>query len=291
MKLIEKQIKFWEFFLFKSNIHIKNSISQMNSQTIRILIVEDEIEIADDLRETLEEFGYQITDVVHSGEDALKSIERIEPDLALCDIKINGYMDGIQTAEEIKKIIDIPIIFLTAHFERALLDRAKKTHPVNYLLKPFDEDRLRIAIEFAISNHNLKPKKIQEEPEIQDRALPEYNINNDRIFVKIDGRWVRIFIDDILFLKADGSGCNIITTQNQMVSIRSQNLKTFMERLSHPKIIRTDRSYAINIDKVIGVEGNSLLLEKNIDSANNNPIDIPISDTYRSEVMSALRLK
>ncbi len=269
----------------------------MKNQNIRILIVEDEREIADDLRETLEEFGYQVTDVVSSGEDALKAIERIEPDLVLCDIKINGYMDGIQTAERIKKRLNIPIIFLTAHFERELLDRAKKTHPVNYILKPFDEDRLRIAVEFAISNHNssvVASKETEasaEDTETEDRSIPEYNINNDRIFVKIDGRWVRIFIDDILFLKADGSGCNIITTQNQMISIRSQNLKTFMERLSHPKIIRTDRSYAINIDKVMGVEGNTLLLEKNNDSANNIPIDIPISDTYRVEVMSILRLR
>ncbi len=273
-------------------------MSEINKQTVRILILEDEVEIADDLKETLEEFGYVITDCVQSGEAALKSIEIHEPDIALCDIKINGYMDGIQTAEEIKKKLDIPIIFLTAHFERDLLDRAKKTRPVNYLLKPFDEERLRIAIEFAISNHNLNtpppPPAAQEETEdddSQERAMPEYNINNDRVFVKIEGRWVRIFIDDILFLKADGSGCNIITTQNQMVSIRSQNLKTFMERLTHPKIIRTDRSYAVNIDKVMGLEGNSLLLEKGNDSTNNHPISIPISETYRTEIMTVLRLK
>lgn len=272
-------------------------MSEINKQTIRILILEDEAEIADDLRETLEEFGYIITDCVQSGEAALKSIETREPDIALCDIKINGYMDGIQTAEEIKKKLNIPIIFLTAHFERDLLDRAKKTRPVNYLLKPFDEERLRIAIEFAISNHNLSnntssaTQEEESEEENQEKSLPEYNINNDRIFVKIEGRWLRIFIDDILFLKADGSGCNIITTQNQMVSIRSQNLKTFMERLAHPKIIRTDRSYAVNIDKVMGLEGNSLLLEKANDSANNNPISIPISETYRADIMTVLRLK
>ncbi len=272
-------------------------MSEINKQTIRLLILEDEAEIADDLKETLEEFGYVITDCVQSGEAALKSIEVNEPDIALCDIKIDGYMDGIQTAEEIKKKIDIPIIFLTAHFERDLLDRAKKTRPVNYLLKPFDEERLRIAIEFAISNHHLNPARspsAQEEApeeENQEKTLPEYNINHDRIFVKVEGRWMRIFIDDILFLKADGSGCNIIITQNQMVSIRSQNLKNFMERLAHPKIIRTDRSYAVNIDKVMGLEGNSLLLEKGNDSANTTPISIPMSESYRTEIMTKLGLR
>lgn len=268
-------------------------MSQHNDHTIRILVLEDEAEIAEDLRETLEEFGYIITDTVQSGEEALKSIQQNIPDLALCDIKINGYMDGIQTAEALKKQLNIPIIFLTAHFEKELLDRAKKTHPVNYLLKPFDEERLRIAIEIAISNHanNKEESKTEIKETDKPKEMVEYNIANDRIFVKIDGRWVRIFIDEILYLKADGSGCHIITTQNQLISIKSQNLKNFLERLAHPKIIRTDRSYAVNIDKVTVLDGNSLFLEKDNETANSTPLDIPVSDTYRNFVMSALRLK
>ncbi|NJL14635.1 MAG: response regulator transcription factor [Microscillaceae bacterium] len=235
--------------------------------TIRILVLEDEPEIAADLRETLEEFGYIVTDTVHSGEEALASVRRQAPDLALFDIKINGFMDGIQTAEEVKKLAPIPIIFLTAHYEKELLDRAKRTFPVNYLLKPFEEERLRIAIELAISNHSAQAtedKNLDEEAEedTRPRENHEYNIAHDRIFIKIEGRWVRIFIDDILYLRAEGSGCHIITTQNQVISIRSQNLKNFMERLNHPKIVRTDRSYAVNIDKVIILEGNTLFLEK-----------------------------
>lgn len=255
------------------------------STKLKVLVLEDEHEIALDIKETLEEFGYLVTDTVSSGEEALASIRQQQPDLALCDIKINGYRDGIQTANEIKKIVDIPIIFLTAHFERELLDRAKETKPVNYILKPFSEERLRIAIELAIHNkYNDEVALGDTEPE------PEYNIAEDRIFVKVDGRWIRIFIDDILYLKADGSGCHIITCSNEIISIKSQNLKNFLEKLQHPKIIRTDRSYAVNIEKVAALDGNIIFLDRN-DDKKGKLVDIPVSDSYRSQVTSILRLK
>ena len=258
-----------------------------NQNSVKILVLEDEFEIAQDIKETLEEFGYQVTNTVTSGEEALKAIKKNAPDLALCDIKINGYMDGIQTADEIKKILDIPIIYLTAHFEKELLNRAKETKPVNYILKPFSEERLRIAIELAIYNHANQDKT---EVENTPPAEPEYNITSDRIFVKIDGRWLRIFIKDILYLKADGSGCHIITQTNQIISIKSQNLKNFMEKLKHPNIIRTDRSYAVNVDKVVALDGNTLFLEKD-DPKSIKQIDIPLSESYRNEVLTLLRLK
>lgn len=257
-----------------------------DNNSVKILVLEDEFEIAQDIKETLEEFGYQVTDTVASGEAALKSIQINAPDLALCDIKINGYMDGIQTADEIKKILDIPIIYLTAHFEKELLNRAKETKPVNYILKPFSEERLRIAIELAIYNHTHQDAEEEESMPSE----PEYNIANDRIFVKIDGRWLRVFIQDILYLKADGSGCHIITQTNQVISMKSQNLKTFLEKLKHPNIIRTDRSYAVNIDKIVALDGNTLFLEKD-DSKSSKQIDIPLSESYRSDVLAILRLK
>ncbi len=260
---------------------------------VKILVLEDEKEIALDIRETLEEFGYLVTNTVSSGEDAIRSVQADPPDLALCDIKILGFMDGIQTAEEIKKINDIPIIFLTAHFEKELLDRAKQTRPVNYILKPFDEERLRIAIELAIHNHskNITEIQVQEVEPATTPPGPDYSITDDRIFVKIGGRWERLFIDDILYLKADGSGCHIITQDNQIVSIKSQNLKNFLERLGHPKIVRTDRSYAVNIDKVAALDGNTLFLDRLGNKGKSRTIDIPVSESYRNEVMVTLKLK
>lgn len=259
-----------------------------NSTLVKILVIEDEREIALDIKETLEEFGYAVTDTVTSGHAAIQSVKKNTPDLALCDIKILGPMDGIQTAEEINKLFNIPIIYLTAHFERNLLDRAKETKPVNYILKPFEEERLKIAIELAIHNHQAEQDEEKSEKESQNNE-PDYNIAHDRIFVKIEGRWVRVFIHDILYLKADGSGCHIITQDSQLVSIRSQNLKNFLERLNHPKIVRTDRSYAVNIDKVAALDGNTLFLERPNNTS--RTIDIPISESYRNEVLSILRLK
>jgi two-component system, response regulator PdtaR len=262
--------------------HIKNAI--------KVLILEDETETALDIKETLEDFGYEITDTVKSGEQALESVRNN-------NIKIYGQMDGIETAEQIKKITDIPIIFLTAHAEKELLDRAKKTRPVNYILKPFEEERLRIAIELAISNfHPSQFVHFEKEADIETETVkniptPDYSIINDRIFIKSEGRWVRIFIDDILYLKAEGSGCHIIISDNNLISIRSQNLKTFLEKLNHPKIVRTDRSYAVNIDKIVALDGNTLFLERVDAKPNQKPIDIPISDSYRVDILAVLNLK
>jgi PAS domain S-box-containing protein/putative nucleotidyltransferase with HDIG domain len=113
--------------------------------------VEDERIIAEDIRRSLNNFQYVVTDIVPSGDKALSSIDDNTPDLILMDIKIEGEIDGIDTTTEIMSRYDIPVVYLTANADEATLNRAKKTNPFGYLVKPFEEIDLNATIQIAFS--------------------------------------------------------------------------------------------------------------------------------------------
>ena len=116
----------------------------------RIMIVEDEIIIAVDLKVHLSQIGYEICALVNSGENAIEAAGSLSPDLVLMDIVLVGEMDGIEAAEAIRSSYNIPVIFLTSHADEGRLQRAKQTLPFGYVLKPFRTGELRIAIEMAL---------------------------------------------------------------------------------------------------------------------------------------------
>ncbi|MBI5410964.1 MAG: EAL domain-containing protein [Nitrospirae bacterium] len=121
-----------------------------------ILIVEDEAIIALDLRATLSEMGYLVTAVAASGEEAIAQAARTRPDLVLMDVKIEGEMDGVETAGQIWSQLGIPIVYLTAHADDHTLLRIKGTQPFGYVLKPVNERDLHAVIEIALTRHALE---------------------------------------------------------------------------------------------------------------------------------------
>ena len=122
----------------------------------RILIVEDESIVAIDLKKTLENSGFIINGIVHSGELAVKKALELNPDLILMDIMLNGKITGIEAASEIRSKKDIPVIYLTAFANESTLSQAKLTQPFGYILKPFDEKNLVSTIEMALYKHKLE---------------------------------------------------------------------------------------------------------------------------------------
>jgi PAS domain S-box-containing protein len=129
----------------------------------RVLIVEDEAIIAEDLRQTLEWLGYGIFGVVRSGDAAIEAMKDATPDLVLMDIRIRGQMDGIDTARELQARASVPIIYLTSHSDETTLARAKTTAPHGYLLKPFSDRDLRTAIEVALAKHSVERRLAERE--------------------------------------------------------------------------------------------------------------------------------
>lgn len=122
----------------------------------KILIVEDEGITALHLRNTLEGLGYDIVGISSYGDDAINKAAEARPDLVLMDIVLKGIVDGIDAAEKIRAILNVPVIYLTAHADDSTLQRAKLTGPFGYIVKPFSERDLSIAIEFALYRSRME---------------------------------------------------------------------------------------------------------------------------------------
>ena len=119
----------------------------------RIMIVEDERILALDLAETLDELGYTVAGTASRGEEAIELARRLDPQLILMDVRLDGDIDGITAAETIRDEHDVPVVFLTAHADDDTLQRATSTEASAYLVKPFKPPDLRCVIEIALHKH------------------------------------------------------------------------------------------------------------------------------------------
>lgn len=122
---------------------------------VKILLVEDENIDAMDIKDTLQSFGYTIPYIASRGDDALKKIIDLMPDLVLIDIILKGDMDGIQLASKLTEF-GIPFIFITAYSDESTVERAMATGPYGYLVKPFEETKLKFSIEHALYRKKME---------------------------------------------------------------------------------------------------------------------------------------
>ncbi|MBF0545630.1 MAG: response regulator [Candidatus Riflebacteria bacterium] len=141
----------------------------------KIIIVEDEAIIALQIEKTLLKAGHSVLATYPSGEKTLAALETSQPDLILMDIRLQGKMDGIEAADRIRKLYDIPIVFLTAHSEGSTIESAMITEPYGYLLKPIDEIELQIALQIALYKSIIDREKAQITKELQ-KALEKIKI-------------------------------------------------------------------------------------------------------------------
>ncbi len=132
----------------------------------KVLIVEDDRLVAEDICSTLRRSGYAIIDIVHSGEAAIQSILHTPPDLVLMDIVLEGHMDGIEASEEIWNTFNIPSLYLTAYDDANTMQRVKSTEFFGYLVKPFNERQLVAAIDIALYQYEAEKKKRDAKPDL-----------------------------------------------------------------------------------------------------------------------------
>ena len=116
----------------------------------RILVVEDEELVALAIKQCLERLGYEVPDIIVSGEEAVKKSATLEADLVLMDIHLQGSMNGIEAANAIRDSVRAPVVYLTAYSDQDTLDKAKITEPFGYILKPFDERSLEATVKMAL---------------------------------------------------------------------------------------------------------------------------------------------
>lgn len=132
------------------------AIAIQESQPASVLVVEDEGLIAQDIQAVLEQLGYRVSGLASSGVEALELASLSTADLVLMDIKIHGDIDGIETAEKIRQLFRVPVVYLTAHADTPTVDRAKVTEPFGYIVKPFTRSDIKVAIEMALTRHRLQ---------------------------------------------------------------------------------------------------------------------------------------
>lgn len=233
---------------------------------IKVLVVEDSALIAEDIAMKLGRHHFDVVEICDKGEDALEFLKKNTPDLVLLDIRLAGALDGISTGFMIRKSYAIPIIYLSDLSDRDTLNRAKQTRPENYLTKPFNEADLVRAIDLAFSNFISQPFT----------ASPTGN-QSDHIFVKADNTFIRIPLDQILFLHADRSYCNIVTEEKTYV--QSVSMNHVFEQISHKDFIRIHRSHVVNVNKVTAIEGNMVKIGKHA---------LEMSKGMRDDLMSRL---
>ncbi|MGC1247204.1 MAG: ATP-binding protein [Spirulinaceae cyanobacterium] len=132
---------------------------RQHTSPAKILVVEDELIVAKNLTRSLEKQGYHVTGVASSGKLAIEKARETQPNLVLMDITLQGDLDGIETAEIISSQLHIPIIYMTAHADDSTLDRAKRTGPYGYLVKPFKPQDTKTTIEMALAKHSADQQR------------------------------------------------------------------------------------------------------------------------------------
>jgi DNA-binding NarL/FixJ family response regulator len=120
----------------------------------KVLVVENEVIIADNLCDTLRTLGYDVLDPALSYEMAIESFKKEDIDIAILDIQLGGGKTGIDVARHVKELYDIPFIYLSSHSDTKTLEMAKSTMPYAYLVKPFSAPDVLTAIEIALNNYN-----------------------------------------------------------------------------------------------------------------------------------------
>ncbi|WP_420601395.1 LytR/AlgR family response regulator transcription factor [Flagellimonas sp.] len=245
---------------------------------IKILIVEDNVIIADDMQSMLEEIGYEIVDNVIVYEQAVDVLKNNHVDLVLIDIILASDKTGIDLGKHIRDAYNIPFIFVTSNSDRATVENAKTVKPDGYLVKPFEQQDLYTSIEIALSNFNYARKENSKEiTGNEGDTFTSNSVLKDSIFVKKQHLYYRIQFGDIQFIKADNVYLEVNTVDKKFL-VRSP-LKDYLEKLPKNKFYRAHKSYIVNVDHIDAINSKDIMINNNL---------IPISKDFKEFIISSM---
>ncbi|MEM1123477.1 MAG: response regulator [Bacteroidota bacterium] len=228
----------------------------MISETLSILIVEDDLSFAIELDMLVRELGYQVAGRVDNSAEALEIILTQSPDFILMDIDIKGRLTGIEIAEKISHL-PIPVLFITSFGQEDYYQKAKSTNFVGYLVKPINKYSLRSALDLAFQkiysapDQAIQPTAASTSPrEITSAQSP--SPLKDCLFFKKKGIFRRVKIDDICSIEANSDFCLVRTEVEEYVATqRLAQMETLLQ--SHP-FMRIHRSFIINLKKIESID-------------------------------------
>jgi two-component system, LytTR family, response regulator LytT len=231
-----------------------------------VVLVEDETDLAVNLRELLGSLGFNVSAVFDNAIGALEFLKLNKVDLLLLDIMINGEMDGISLAFNIKEKFDIPIVFISAYSENEIIKRVIEVSPDGYLLKPFGRESLKTTLLLALSNY-------------QKRTNKEIELKNNDVTIQIRDRGFVALIpaSEITHAQADGLYTKIFTTKKAYM-VR-EILKDVEARLPSSMFLRVHKSYLVNINFILSFNAKILQIQD---------LKIPIRRGYYKELRGLL---
>ena len=255
---LEKMLKKMQWSEFSSasfSLNLRND--KMELTNIRILIVDDEVLIAETLKDHLIKLGYEKIKLVHSKQSAIETIPTWKPDIALLDIRMEGHFDGLQLAEIVRNEYNIPFMYVTAHSDLAMTEKILLTKPDGYITKPIRINELMVNLGMVVQRHL----------ELQEAILTVKNGTDTEQFK----------LNELEFLKAEGNYVEI-HLDNRKILIRN-SLEALLAELQLDSIYRIHRSYAVNSSKIVKYSNNEIKLEN---------VTLPVSRSYSIELKEKL---
>lgn len=244
-----------------------------------ILIVEDESIVRKDIERSLTKLGYNVIAQADNGEKAIEMAKEHKPEIALMDIMLKGNMTGIEAANEIKKIIDIPVIFLTAYADEATLNKAKITEPHGYILKPFKEIDLHTTIEMALHKHK-KEQELKVENDLL-KSLSAFKSDAQFLFVKHHSRLIKLNTSDIYFVEALKDYVQVVTKDHKYTI--HATMKDVEKKMPQHTFQRVHRSFIVNMEKIEAIVGGNVVIQ-------DHHKEIPVGGNYRDELGSRINV-
>lgn len=226
-----------------------------------IFIVEDELLIAEMLKDFLLALGYSVSGVVSDVDSAEKYLStHPKPDLIMLDINLESHKSGFDLASVLYHDYKIPFVFLTSYADTRTITDAIALKPEAYLLKPFKSTDLFTTIEIIRSRQNWKPDK------------------NDIVIVKDGNQIIRLDLNDILWMKSDNVYVEVQLLEKKILLRKS--LEGLIAELNCDSIVRTHRSYAVNLLHLKAISGSNLQLGDEI---------IPLSRMHKDDLVRKFR--
>ncbi|RZS95129.1 LytR/AlgR family response regulator transcription factor [Cecembia calidifontis] len=211
----------------------------------RILIVEDDVNIAENIEEILELLGYVNIDIANSANQAIKIIKKYKPDLVFMDIKLKGDKDGIELGEIIKQMIEVPLVYVTSYSDPTIIERAKRINPAGFIVKPFNTNDIHAIVEIVLYNKRTKPSIEALATKAKDDS--PYLVT-DAVFIKADNAYERVPYKDIYYVEANGNMVTIYT-KGRNFTIR-KSMKDMEDKLPSHLFLRVQKSFIVQLGQI-----------------------------------------
>ena len=227
---------------------MQKSPLKIDNKKTKVLIVDDEVFISEQLNAVLIELGYRVTAIAYNTSTAIESLKSNPPDIAILDIKMHGENQGFAIAKYIREDMDIPFVFLTSFADKSTVKIASEFVPDGYLVKPFNERDIFSTLNIVLNRFEKKDLFI---------------------YTKIGHEVHKLKVNDLLWIKSSDKYV-VIHTKHRFY-LKRDNIESFIGSNNLSMFVRIHRSYAVNIKKIDSVKGRKVLIGNQ---------EIPISKTY-----------